>query len=133
MVISSNLSGNVLYGKLQVLRISIRQVAQPLFQGFHQNLRVPLLFSFRGGKLEGEDALVVRGHIRNHTDNALQGIHAGASEDGNRGADDIAARVGPAAVPFNEAPGVALLPAIQDSGDPESARSPRCSSASRLR
>ena len=103
--------------KHDISRIFRCQVRQPLLQGAHQDLG---LFVFRRRDLrqpEGEDPVIVFVDNRFDAADALQRVHAGASEDGNRGADDVASGFPPAAVSFNPAAGESVFPLIQRCGD----------------
>ena len=93
-------------------------VAEALMQGGHEDLRVmALALVQRVGEGEIEDALVVFKEPGRHTADALEAVHAGATEDGDRRADDIAAVVGESGVARNANAGQPLTLTAENSAD----------------
>lgn len=93
-------------------------IAKALMQGGHEDLRVmAVLIVQRVGEGEIEDALVVFKEPWRHTADALEAVHAGASQDGHRRADDIAAVLGESGMPRDANAGQPLTLTAENSAD----------------
>ena len=75
--------------------ILLGEIGDALTKGRHQNLRVMRLsFAQLVGEGESQDTVVIFGDDGDHAADAFKAVDAGASEDGYRRADDIAAMLG---------------------------------------